>query len=128
MKWNLFHKIYSLIFQLNYCLCSWASHIAKFQLQIQMFWAVSDIVMLYSDKISVSFTMITKSSSLFKHIFKEEKYFVVYSDSFWSINWNWSPIGLSAIKAHSKRKPLSQSTYTLVCMNKKAVREKRRKI
>lgn len=75
--------------------------------------------MLYPDTISVSFTIIPKSSLLFKHRFKEKKYFVIYSDYFWSINWNWSPIGLSAIKAQSKRKSLSQSTYMLVCMNYK---------
>lgn len=84
-----------------------------------MFWAVSDVVMLYPDRISVSFTTTTKSSLIFKHKFKEQKYFIVYSDYFRSINWNWSPIGLSAIKTHSKRKSLSQSTYMPVCMNKK---------
>lgn len=49
--------------------------------------------MLYPDKTSVSFTMITKSSLLFRHIFKEEKYFVFYSDSSGASIGTGAPLG-----------------------------------
>lgn len=64
----------------------------NFNPKFRCFDLCQDIVVLYLDRISVSFTIITKSSLLFKHIFKEEKYFVVYSDYFWSITGIGAPL------------------------------------
>lgn len=91
-----------------------------------MFWAVSDKAMLYPDRISISFTLIREFLLVLKHIFQEKKYCVVYSYYFWSLSWHWSPIELTAIKAHSKRKSLSQDTYILVSKNSEQNSEKKK--
>lgn len=133
MKWTLFHKICSQHLSLQllsdaivlHTQLNFNSKFRYFKLyQTKICYILIECCSGFSwDKV-FSFMSIRVFSLFSKHIYKEENYFVVHSDYAWTLIWDWSPIRLSVIKAHTKRISLSQSTYILLCMNNRSRKEK----